>query len=320
MKSIWLFGLVSLCVLFAQTAHTVNRSSMEEHDIVKNNAEFREVVEQWSDEAIPTGVRAKRADLRPEFDGRFKPHLQAGPAHLSDLELAALYNALHTYMYYTQDPEYGEYLVLLSDEISRRNDAISPGHVEKTLRQLFSARMINQIKDFADKYPEKVGHALNFQLDTLIDENDASDQAPNIIYTQEREDGMIQLERASLELNTGSWFVALIHPGCAFSLEALNYLRKNAYLLDGFDGTAVFVARQDGIIADQSLNPIFADESGIRVGVSYKDEDWPEYIQFFLSPMFYLIRDGRMIEEIMGWRGEETAAHIRELLASADKK
>jgi hypothetical protein len=112
------------------------------------------------------------------------------------------------------------------------------------------------------------------------------------------------IARVGLDLKNGQHLVAVGHPTCHFTQNAVAAIEKDAELEALFGRYAIWVAPQDlKFSADlyREWNKIHPLATLSLVDVR---ANWPADIDDWSTPTFYFFSDGKLVAEVVGWPKE----------------
>ena len=120
---------------------------------------------------------------------------------------------------------------------------------------------------------------------------------------------------ADADLHKGEWLVVEIHPDCAFSRRALDYLSQNRNILSEINETNIlWVVSQSRGQAVPSMMTWNDENSDFEMVLSFENEHWPAGISFLEYPVFNLVRDGQVVQKLQGWPGDHQAESLLDVI------
>lgn len=123
------------------------------------------------------------------------------------------------------------------------------------------------------------------------------------------------LEVRPVPLQHGFALVGVVHTGCAFSREAMTYVEMHAAEFEPlFPDTVIWVASQGVTPIISYLERWNTEAKLIKVHVAWKDADWPQDVDLRRTPGFYLLKDGAVVDSVIGWPSDDTGQALKQML------
>jgi hypothetical protein len=229
----------------------------------------------------------------------------AALARLRNEDLALLFQAAYVTFFYTVSPGPLDDMQLDLVEIHRRGIAHT-GDDAKVYASLIEIRYFGQARAFAKLHPRALTEAVPVVTD------DHTRKGPTALFI---EAGGSKLERRSVDLRNGR-IVVVSSPLCHFSQRAIRSIENDAGLRPLFHDNAVWVVPPDQSTPFTTVakwNHLHPHES---MAVAYRREEWP-MIDLWETPVFYFLRDGRVVSKVVGWPIAGRKAEIRRSLQRA---
>jgi len=265
------------------------------------------------DAGIEAGSRVHRGVFRKLFEDELGDFIKSSEFRGYSLEqLVGLHAAVSHYLFYSNDPELALVIREISDEIETREETVPATHLEITYESLIEARLFSEAAEFASRYRG------NF-VPALIDWQPQSDlpTGPAVIDVIGGS-GKPTLLARPVKINKGRGVIVEAEPRCEVSRQLAQYLESQS-LFEQESHSSLWVVRQGATIP---LEPIldWNNTSNIDYVISYEDEAWPSEFTFSLTPVVSFLKDGKLVHQIVGWRGQETVQELQVAFESLRSK
>lgn len=129
--------------------------------------------------------------------------------------------------------------------------------------------------------------------------------------------GTVEAQR--VDLSKGAHIVVIGNPGCHFTQWAVEAIEHDPALGAVFNGHAVWLSPADGNI---DLAPFAAwnkAHPATRIDLVGTEAGWPE-VGAWQTPTFLFFKDGRVVDRVIGWPKEGSAAAVEAGWAKANGK
>lgn len=182
--------------------------------------------------------------------------------------------------------------------------------VRRTYLSLFNGRLFDQ----ADSFLNSTG--LDFpalSLSIHLPSSVPTDQ-PSVFFPP----GAGQSAPVTVQpvnLHDGISFVGVVHPGCGFSKKAMSFIENNSlWFSQHLPSSTLWLSTQWRSHTYRQLSAWNELSGIINISVAYRDNAWPEEMELGVTPVFYLIEDGVVIDKSVGWTGMESAQTLQDML------
>ncbi len=223
---------------------------------------------------------------------------------VSTQELGYLFLAADEVAFYTSSLEHALEMLEIGREMRIRN-SLSDFNRDQIYLALTAARDFH----LAKKWKAEAGSSLSNSILDVIDETNEKKGEPTILMIAD--DSRI-VTRKPLALGKGEYVLALVHPSCHFSSNAIHEIASDAKL-GAIKSKLILLSPQH---RDQDLS-VFQkwnrNNPDLRIQLMYSFKEWP-YVDANETPIFNFIRDGKVITKVAGWPAE---GHQRALLEAA---
>jgi len=229
----------------------------------------------------------------------------AAVAKLRNEDLALLFQAAYVAFFYTVSPGPLHDMQLDLAEMHRRGIAHA-GDDAKIYASLIEIRYFGQARAFAKLHPRAPTEAVPVVTD------DHTRHGPTALWVAV---GGSKLERRPVDLRNGR-IVVVSSPLCHFSVRAIRSIESDAGLRPLFHDHAVWIVPPDQSTPFSTVakwNRLHPHEA---MAVAYRREEWPT-IELWETPVFYFLRDGRVVSKVVGWPVAGRKAEIRRSLKRA---
>lgn len=251
-------------------------------------------------------TRAVASKINDRYRALISPYqTTTSVAKLRNEDLALLFQAAYVAFIYTISPGPLDDMRLDLAEMHRRGIAHT-GDDAKVYASLIEIRYFGQARAFAKLHSRALTEAVSVVTD------DRTRQGPTALLV---EAGGSRLERRSLDLRNAG-IVVVSSPLCHFSQRAIRSIESDADLRPLFHDHAVWVVPPDQSTPFATVakwNRVHPHES---MAVAYRREEWP-MIDLWETPVFYFLREGRVVSKVVGWPIAGRKAEIRRSLKRA---
>jgi hypothetical protein len=251
-------------------------------------------------------TRAVASKINDRYRVLISPYqTTATVAKVRNEDLALLFQAAYVAFFYSISPGPLDDMQLDLAELHRRRIAHAADDA-KVYASLIEIRYFGQARAFARLHPRVA-------IDPVpVIADDTTREGPTALLVHA---GGSRLERRLVELKSGR-IVVVSSPLCHFSQRAVRSIESDASLRPLFHDHAVWVVPPDQstpftIVA--KWNHFHPHES---MAVAYRREEWP-MIDLWETPVFYFLRDGRVVSKVVGWPLAGRKAEIKRSLKLA---
>lgn len=225
---------------------------------------------------------------------------------LSDQDLATTYKAAELASFYTLDPGHARDLAAVTAELSRRGK-LQASQVDVAYQTLLAARLFDQANSWRDRYRLAQSSAGMNVADPLGSQY----TGPSLLAFGAAERALV---RKPFPLK-GKQIIAVTHPLCHFSANALNAVFADEQLRERLRGTMTLLVPQRRESAMQPFHEWNARHSATPFNIAYRIGDWPA-IETWNTPIFYFMHDGVVVDKVDGWpKDGSRMAELRAALA-----
>ena len=236
-----------------------------------------------------------------------------------------LFNAVETIFLAGGGVDWGVRLKALCNEMKARFKppflvSMSQGSASKcsqrTYFSLFNGRMIDLADNFIDSSaPDLSPLSLSIDLPSSV----SMDQ-PSVFFPPIRGQSLpVTVEPVNLQ--EGISLVGVVHPGCYFSKNAMAFIERNSSWFSRYlpDNT-IWVSTQWRSHTYRQLRTWNEQAELVKVSVAYWDNAWPDAFELDTTPIFYLVKDGVVVDRLTGWIGESSAQAFQDMLLSINEE
>lgn len=248
------------------------------------------------------------------FNQYFGAYLTSGSVQeLDSTVLPALHRALRTMVYRSRGDRYTQKLIEVTYEIYRRHitphdSAAKHNYAQDTYDNLVEIRHFDEAGRLHAAFPRLIS-AFSYGR---IDAPDASGNRPAIVVPDEVGK---TLEVRPVAVDKGRWFVAVVHTGCPFSLQAMAYIENHLKeVVPLLPDNTIWVAGQGFTKIIPALEKWNQSSRLIKIHVAYQDNAWPQGLWMDATPGFYVLEDGVVVDKVDGWPSDEQAAKLMAML------
>jgi hypothetical protein len=253
-------------------------------------------------DTLATVHHQTRADLIRARYGAL--HRDARPSRSSRDDLLEAFKAADIATFYSHDPAIALELRGIYERL-REHGIADPSHAESVLGSLVLTRELKAARAFnkeAMVVPEEsliwLAHAPASGADRRV----ILDVAGAELVSRE------------VDVSTGLRLLVVAHPGCGYSRKAADAIQADDMLREIFERHAVWIAPPTREPTNASIIKWNLKRPKQRLSVAYRASDWP-LIDDWSTPMFYLLRDGQLVDTVAGWPADGTTQEqLRALL------
>lgn len=247
------------------------------------------------------------ATALPVFDAMFEAARQRadGLRGLPIDELRALAEDAHAVNFYFAGarPEAHREIV---GELLRRSKA-SDQALADFHAALVAARRWEEARAFSERFPA-------LPLETLPELRDERSDAASPAVLRPDPSAKV-LVRQSVVLGKGAQLVVVSHPDCGFSRRAIAALESDDALDRALPARRLYLAPTFGRLGFDRINQWNAQHPRFPHVLVDRPAEWT-FIQTWATPQFLFLVDGKLVEAVTGWPGDDQAAV---LLAAAQR-
>lgn len=226
---------------------------------------------------------------------------------LSNDDLESLYGSSNIVAFYTQKPGYVY-------DMKRDVDALRKRHLasERHYRDLYgayvSARMFDEAKGLLEQY--------NLPGVEKIPKVNALPSVEGLPRAFLVDDKSHSLNLRSIDIKNGVNIVVVAHPLCHFSTQAIRYIYADNALRELFDQYALWLVPPSREIEFDLIRAWSLSHAKESTMIAYSREDWP-MISSWNTPTFYFLKDGKVVDVVVGWPKQGNGVALRAALRKA---
>jgi len=227
-------------------------------------------------------------------------------AKLGPNDVALLFRAAGADFLYSVSPASLGDMQLDLAELRRRGIARRDND-EKVYAALVESRLFDEARAFAKLH----------QLASVETVPDVVDEAvrkgPTTLLVR---DGGKKLVRKSVDLSEGRLIVVVSSPLCHFCQRAIRSIESDAFLRPLIQDNALWIVPPDQSTPFATVatwNRLHPHE---QMAFVYRREEWP-MVERWETPVFYFLKDGRVVSIVRGWPVAGRKAEIRRSLRLA---
>jgi len=230
---------------------------------------------------------------------------------LDDKSAAELDEALHaaeTVTFYTLSRETAARAMEALHALEGRH-AATPGHYARAFRALMLSGQLEAADALARAHPDA-------GIAPLPDHHDDPSYVPGAPAVWALSDDGGQLTRQGVPIDHGLHLVVVSHPLCHFSRNATDAIAKDPMLARVFAEHGHWITpllRQEDFEVLPEWNRAHPD---FRMSSVEDPRSWPGF-EFKQTPVFYIVRDGRILDTIVGWPGDGQLQVLRDAIGKA---
>ena len=210
-----------------------------------------------------------------------------------------LFDSLVTVSFYSNSAEHVIALEKVFREIVAR-EGPSLRQVQKMRSSYIIARMFDKARtlegttdqESLERLPEIIG--------------DPSASGPKL-YRVENKGKRLHLEAVSLD---GPYVVILAHPLCGFTKRALKAIEADPVLKSVMASRAILIAPPNGQLEISEYIGWNRTHAAFPLRLVHAITDWPSLDEWNSTPIFYFLKDGKLLYKKSGWPSEESKKEL----------
>jgi hypothetical protein len=222
---------------------------------------------------------------------------------LSNADLNWLLEAQLLTNLYAKDGEGLAALEYSFAELEKR-DNIQRKHVQQLFSLYISIRRFDAAAALAKKYS-----AFNLEALPRVVANDGVDKNLRAIWLIDKAEK--HLTREPVHFSSDWQLVAISHPLCHFSKNALTYIKNDKVLAKSFEGHLTLIGPQDGNLQFDVMQKWNAENPSMRIHPVDQQIAFTEFDQWS-TPTFYFMKAGKVVYKFNGWPKEGNRAQLDE--------
>lgn len=259
---------------------------------------FLNVVREPLDEKYPSSKTQSRA-IQDAYTKYFAG-IECGTRRLTDTQVRYLFRAANQAEFYTHHDKFLEVMARCLDELVKRGQA-QPFDYSDLYGGLVQLRSWKRARQFAAAYPK-----ITFsELPKLVDDVAEADTSPTALFVAP---AAFQLIRKPIDTNGFHLFV-VAHPLCHFSQNAIRAVEGDPELKSLFDRYAEFITPPARSLDFMTLRKWNLEHQDSQMSIAYSMKEW-SFVDYWGTPTFYFMRDGKVLKRVVGWPGIEQAGKL----------
>lgn len=256
-----------------------------------------------------------------ELDRLLKEHFDVTKPleKLADQSLKILYRAVYNAAFYGPNPEHARVLKSISEELAARNVEFeeqawlqTTDHFQATRNVLLNARLFEEAEQFARAF-ELSEAGWRIRRNGFL-----SKTGPTVLQTDLSTTPTVLFHR-SVDISHGIKVIVSVHPECGFSRDAMKDVAKSNDLRKELAQKTLWISRQWTTSDLEAIIKWNEKHSATEIVIAYRDEEWPDFVSFHRTPVFYVLNDGSLVHRIVGWPGPEQEEVLMETLATIQR-
>ena len=175
-----------------------------------------------------------------------------------------------------------------------------PRHYADMYGALLSIRSFDRARTLLDAHP---GLAVA-PLPTVVMES--AEGAAGTVWRYSQDQAAITLTRATLSPHVQ--VIVIAHPLCHFTQDAARSITSDPQLRAALDG-ALWLAPQSWSLDVSAIQDWNRKYPTMQIYTVNRRSDWPS-LENWGTPTFYFLRDGKVVETVVGWPREGRSAQV----------
>ena len=274
-------------------------------------------------QSIETGQRSDPDQVLAIFLRQFEGSLQAlVNLSIGDAELEELFGALSTAISAPEDQRFINALFEATTELDRRS--VVPAFIRElpffdhpaqpAYKTLIGAHAFDVAERLAALFPDHIQ-----PLELVMDTTEDFDPTKPAVLTLMDDGPPSRLVATNLPIQQGRWLLAVVHPGCWFSLEAMRWIEQHSENIGPMlPENTVWVSPQHHLHTFTHVQETWNQTAElINIVFAYRNAAWPPSILINFTPTFYLLEEGEIIASVSGWDEDKGPDELMALFAVA---
>jgi hypothetical protein len=226
---------------------------------------------------------------------------------LKNVELDQLFGALTFAALYTGEASYVPQMRQTLEEIERR-EIMSPNQILAMHKAYILSRDFNAAQELSARHQH---HDMD-RIPTFTSVVRSDYTGPTAWAVENGQ----HLVRKQVQAATGVLVIA--HPGCRVSRNAVRAILDSPTATQIFAKTAVWLVPHAAELPLQMIRDWNENHSDIgALMIPHSRDEWPQ-VDYWGTPAFYFLRDGIVVEKVIGWPEERQIDELLHAASSAD--
>lgn len=226
----------------------------------------------------------------------------------SDSELEARFQAANRVVFYAHEPRHAALLARTADMLETRL-LLTDEHRRDVYRSWVVTRGFEQANALARVHPA-------LQLPVLPPVPAAGDLAAGQVAVWQPADTAETLSAQIVDRDAPRRVVVLSHPRCGFSQRAIAAIEADPALSARLRD-ALWLAPPSGSLDLADIQAWNRAHPDARLSYAVAMRDWPPF-DSWATPVFYFMREGRVVATVTGWPKEGRARELHQAFAQMD--
>ena len=224
---------------------------------------------------------------------------------LTDEQLFLLYRATQETAFISKHPKHAHDLQKIVNVLDSRNLA-QARHFNQVFDSFIRARMFSEAEQLLTHHPIPAQEP----LPEFVVLPGVSDGVPSEWVFSE---SARLVERRPVNLNLDWQIIVVSHPQCHFSSAAMTAITGDAKLQQQLAGRIKWVSPQDSNFSFSEFQGWNRHHPQAQMTAVHRAAEWP-LGNFSATPIFYFLRNGKVVEELGGWPAEGNKKAFTEAL------
>ncbi len=272
--------------------------------IAARHARLQEVEKQTRDDARERARRMTETfdrDLAADYTG-------ARLATTTDEDLEELFQAANRVVFYAHGPAHAVLQQQAAQSLEARSK-LTDKHRRDLYRSAVVTRRFDDANALARAHPA-------LQLPVLPPAPVADDPGAGQVVVWRPADDAEALSAQVVDLHVPTRVVVLSHPRCGFSQRAIAAIEADP-VLSARLRDALWLAPPNGSLDLSDVQAWNRTHPGAPLRYAVAMRDWPQF-DSWATPVFYFMREGRVVATVTGWPQEGRARELHAAFAQMD--
>lgn len=296
----WMALLVSLAAMLPPYGH----GHLDESSVEMRYARLQDVEDRTAGDARERARQMTLAfdrDLAAEYS-------RERLASASDHQLEQLFQAASRVVFYAHEPAHAALLQRAAQALDARSK-LTDEHRHDLYRAWVVTRNFDAANALARSHPDP-------ELQVLPSIPAVEDPGPGRVVVWDPAEGAQALSARIVDRDAPARVVVLSHPRCGFSRRAIAAIEADPALSARLRD-ALWLAPPNGSLDLHDIQAWNRQHPDARLRYAVAMRDWPQF-DSWATPVFYFMREGRVVATVTGWPKEGRARELHQAFARMD--
>lgn len=230
--------------------------------------------------------------MEETYENLFPGSADTDPTQLSDAELGFNFRSTYIAAHFSRRLHHFAILSAQLSELESRG-ASNEDQRRKLHETMMALRLFEKADEYRARHPDLGLPA----IPEIVTSKVLVDDGP-LVYRVHRSD--FKLIRDTAPIKDGIRIVAVVHPSCNPSRRALSDIMLDRRIWPAVRNVTQWMTPQGARLDFQLLQKWNREHSEVEIKIPDSVRDWP-MLTDWSTPHFYLLKDGEVVDEFMGW-------------------